>query len=66
MDCFSGVLSGRVILCGQQPATLWLANFRLSLRDSFGLFHLFDDEHFDWLTAGHEFEAELCKLVSQS
>jgi hypothetical protein len=25
------------------------------------LFHLFDDEHFDWLAAGHKLKAELVK-----
>jgi len=29
----------------------------------FELFHLFDDEHFDWLVAGNEFQA---KLIIQS
>jgi len=32
---FSGVLSGRDGLWARFPATMWLANFRLSLRDEF-------------------------------
>ncbi len=35
------------------------ANFRQSLRDSFGLLHFFHHQHFDGFAAGHEFEAEL-------
>jgi hypothetical protein len=60
----SAVPSGRIMF-GLYPATMWLANFQLSLRDEGDarggakLFHLFDDEHFDWLAARHKFEAEL-------
>ena len=46
-----------ILFYGNQP--LRSANFRLSLRDSSGLFYLFDDEHFDGHIRRNEFEAEL-------
>ena len=44
---------------------LVLADFRRSLRDSFRLFDLFDDEHFDSLICGNQFKTNFVKSLFQ-
>jgi hypothetical protein len=48
-----------VLFLNDDPGTLCRANFRLSLRDSFGLLHFLHHQHLDKFAARHEFEAKL-------
>jgi hypothetical protein len=75
-------LAGLGRFADREPSHKWLGYFQKIKRDAVWrwlragagkqargdakLFHLFDDEHFDWLAAGHEFEAELiCQRLFQ-
>jgi hypothetical protein len=49
-----GSRTARSVLDCASPLALW-ADGR-DARDNAKLFHFFDDEHFDWLAARHEFE----------
>src|SRR6267143_1325126 len=42
----------------QMPATLWLAHFRLSLRDLFWRLRFSNDQGLDGFTAGNQFQTE--------